>query len=338
MKRRPFIKTMAMGTTAIFTTSNLNANATSTGKKEKTIKPKGLTKGDTVTLIAPGGPVNDQKIELSVKNLEDLGLKVKLSKNVRAKRGYMAGTDKQRLEDLHAAFADTTTKAIWCVRGGDGCNRLLPLIDYDLVKENPKILIGFSDITALINAIYRKTGLIGLHGPIGAWDFTDFNKEHVNAIVFEGGAGHSIDGTDKTITLAEGKATGKLIGGNLSLLAALAGTGYDNDFKDKLVFIEDVGEKPRKVDRMLTQLRQANNLKKASGIILGEFADCNPGEGDVSLSLIETLKDRLLDLNIPILYDFPFGHDKNLCTFPVGVEVELDASKKRVTLKENATL
>ncbi|MBD0777936.1 LD-carboxypeptidase [Maribacter sp. ANRC-HE7] len=338
MKRRPFLRTLAIGTTAMFTASKLKANSVITGENHKTIKPKKLRKGDVVTLIAPGGPVNDEKIALAVKNLEDLGLKVKLSKNIRAKRGYMAGTDKQRLEDLHAAFADTRTKAVWCVRGGDGCNRLLPLIDYDLVKENPKILIGFSDITALINAIYRKTGLVGLHGPIGAWDFTNFNKEHVKAIVFDGGAGHSIDGTEKTITLAEGKATGKLIGGNLSLLAALSGTGYDNDFTDKLVFIEDVGEKPRKVDRMLTQLRQANNLKKASGIILGEFADCNPGKGDVSLSLMETLKDRLLDLNIPILYDFPFGHDKNLCTLPVGIEVELDTSEKRVTLKENATL
>ena len=338
MQRRPFLRTLAIGTTAMFTATNLKANSLITKEDNKISKPKKLKKGDTVTLIAPGGPVNDQKIELSVKNLEALGLKVKLAKNVRAQRGYMAGTDAQRLEDLHNAFSDTKTKAVWCVRGGDGCNRLLPLIDYKLVKENPKILIGFSDITALINAIYRKTGLVGLHGPIGAWDFTDFNKEHVNAIVFDGGAGHSIEGTEKTITLAEGKATGKLIGGNLSLLAALAGTGYDNDFTDKIVFIEDVGEKPRKVDRMLTQLRQANNLKKASGIILGEFADCNPGEGDVSLSLVATLKDRLLDLNIPILYDFPFGHDNNLCTLPVGVEVELDASKKRVTLKENATL
>ncbi|MDE3741988.1 S66 peptidase family protein [Maribacter polysaccharolyticus] len=338
MKRRPFLKTAAIGATAIFATPHVAANPALGGKKNRTIKPKRLRPGDGITLIAPGGPVNDEKIALAIKNIEDLGLKPKLSRNLRAKRGYMAGTDTQRLHDFHNAFADTETKAIWCVRGGDGCNRLLPSIDYDLIKENPKALIGFSDITALINAIYRKTGLVGLHGPIAAWDFTDFNTKHLKAVLFHGGAGHTVYGTEKTETLVNGKVTGKLMGGNLSLLSALSGTGFDNDFKDKIVFIEDVGEKPRKVDRMLTQLRQANGLERAKGIILGEFDDCEPGEGEDSLSLIEALKDRLSGLNIPMVYNFPFGHDKNLCTFPVGIQVALDASNKSITFREDTTL
>ena len=148
---------------------------------------------------------------------------------------------------------------------------------------------------------------MGFHGPIGAWDFTDYNKENLRSILMEGGDQHIIKGAQKTETINMGKATGELFGGNLSLLVALSGTAYDNDLKNKIVFIEDLGEKPRRVDRMLTQLRQANNLKQANGIILGEFVDCDPSEGDNSLSLIEVLKDRLAGLNIPIVYNFPFG-------------------------------
>ena len=333
MDRRPFLK--AFGAAAAgFTGSNLNGNK-NLFKKRK-IKPPRLSEGDLITLIAPGGPLTDKKIHLATQNISALGFKVKLSKNLRAKRGHMAGSDSQRLADLHSAFSDKETKAIWCVRGGDGCNRLLPDIDYRLIKRNAKALIGFSDITALISGIHRKTGLVGFHGPIGAWDFTDYNKDNLIPILVNGGNRHVIRGSEKTETIFTGKGTGELIGGNLSVLTALSGTGYDHDFKDKIVFIEDVGEKPRRIDRMLTQLRQANNLKKANGIILGEFDNCNPSKGDNSLSLIDTLKDRLINLNIPILYNFPFGHDKNLCTFPIGIEAELDAENQQITLKENA--
>ena len=148
MNRRPIIKALGTGVAALVG-SSLHVNRTPSEKRIKKIKPQRLRKGDLVTLVAPGGPVNDKKIDLAVKNISEMGFKIKHAKNLRAQRGHMAGTDKQRLEDLHTAFSDTETKAVWCVRGGDGCNRLLPHLDYKLIKRNAKALIGFSDITAL---------------------------------------------------------------------------------------------------------------------------------------------------------------------------------------------
>ncbi|XLS30097.1 LD-carboxypeptidase [Flavobacteriaceae bacterium M23B6Z8] len=386
MNRRPFIKTLGLGATFL-ASSGLFAHTVFDDRRKRTIKPKRLTPGDTITLIAPGGPVTEEKIAKAEKNLQELGFKTKQSKNLRAQKKHTAGTDQQRLEDLHTAFADTNSKAIWCVRGGDGCNRLLPYLDYNLIKNNPKPLIGFSDITALSNAIYHKTGLIGFHGPIGAWNFSEYTVAQLTKVLMETKSDQIIKGTERTSVITDGKARGILVGGNLSLLAALAGTPYDHDYTNKIVFIEDVGEAPRRIDRMLTQLSQSSNLKKASGIIFGEFADCydptlkNKLEDELETNLInltqnsasgadkqflsklqtklneeikaqqiqtkldadlkETITDRFLKgLKLPVLYDFPFSHDssKEFCTFPVGIEAELDATNKQVILLENAVI
>ncbi|MEL6273588.1 MAG: LD-carboxypeptidase, partial [Bacteroidota bacterium] len=185
----------------------------------RVIKPTRLQVGQTVALIAPSGPVPADRVQEAVSNLEDLGLKVKVGENIHAKNGHNAGTDQQRLSDLHGAFRDPTVSAIWCVRGGDGAYRLLPNIDYKLIRKNPKILIGYSDITALLQAFYTKVGLVGFHGPIGATApeyFTNF-RANMEAVIFQGGAGHLIKQGETTETFQKGTASGPLVGGNLSL-------------------------------------------------------------------------------------------------------------------------
>lgn len=310
------------------------------------IKPAKLRIRSTVRLIAPGGPVTEAKVAQAIQNLEGLGLNVQTSKNILAQNGQNAGTDVQRLEDLHAAFRDREVEAVWAIRGGDGSSRLLPSIDFKLIAANPKILIGFSDITALLQANFLQTGLIGFHGPIGYWPMTEYNLASLQAALFAGKSGYLIPGNERTETLRPGKARGQLMGGNLTLLATLCGTPNGFDAARKIVFIEDVGEAPRRIDRMLTQLRQAANLGSAAGIVLGEFLDCdcdrsttNPEKCDGnSLTLREVLIDRLLELDVPLVYNFPFGHEKNLCTFPVGAMVELDATAQTLKVLENVVV
>ena len=335
MHRRNFIKKNA----ALVVAATLPISKIK--QKNRKLKPARLKKGDTVSLITPGSFMDDESLQKAVENVEWLGCKVVLSKNIRAHRGFLAGVDQQRLDDLHWAFSDKKINAVWCARGGYGCSRLLPKINYGLIKKNPKIIIGYSDVTALVNAIYQQTGLITFHGPVGASEFTDFTKKHLQAVLMEGKENHLIAlpkiNEEKTeeLKLNPKKIKGELAGGNLSLLAAMAGTPYAVDFKNKIAFIEDIGEKPYRIDRMLTQLRQACNLNKACGIALGDFTNCDSDEPN-SLSLKETLLDRLNFRNIPVGYRFPFGHTDDHCTLPIGVKVELEANMMEIKLLESA--
>lgn len=350
MKRRFFHQSLLAGLTfgAFFTAPKIGFSNKELPYPNRK-KAKRLKKGDTIGLISPGSFVSDEGLEKAITNLESLGFKVKLSKHIRAQRGYTAGTDAQRLEDLHEMFADDTIQGIWCVRGGYGCGRLLAQIDYKLIKKNPKVLIGYSDITALLQAIYSRTGLVCFHGPVGASTFTDYTIEHLrNTLMTEDKGTYTIalaksqqkneNTAYQTRVIRPGRATGRLIGGNLSILASLEGTEFGLNVKDRLLFIEDIGEKPYRIDRMLTQLRQSCDLSQAAGIILGVFEDCEAGEDDLSLSLQETLEDRLADLDIPILYGFSFGHISDQCTLPIGVKATLDTTEQTLTLEEGTVL
>lgn len=342
MNRRNFSKILP---TTILSSTYLATQSTF-ARKRKTIKPKRLKKGATVGLITPGSYINDDGLQKAVNNLEDLGFQVKLAKHIRAERGFNAGTDAQRLADLHSMFEDSDVQGVWCARGGYGCSRLLPSINYGLIKKNPKILIGFSDITALIQAVYKKTGLVGFHGPVGSSDFTEYTKEYLNKVLITPADKLSIPlskenqvfaQTEKvyqTETIRGGIAVGKLAGGNLSLLAPLAGTKYQPNIKGKLLFIEEIGEAPYRIDRMLTQLRQSYPLKAAAGIILGVFRGCEMKEGSRSLSLMEMLKDRLGDLGIPVFYGAAIGHIANNMTLPIGISARFDANSGEITLLE----
>ena len=336
---------MGLGGATITTpsTSHFFENKKSTPDfRKKCIHPKPLSAGDTVGLITPSSSITEAKLEKAIANMKTLGLKVKLGKNIKAIHGFLAGTDQQRLDDLHAMFADDEVDGIWCIRGGYGLGRILPDIDYKLIKKNPKIIIGYSDITALLIAIHQKTGLIGFHGPLASSTFSDYTLKHVKNVLMHpkkhytiGYANENDDIEDisyRTKVIRHGKARGQLSGGNLTLLSSMAGTKFEWSAKNKLVFIEDIGEKPYRIDRMLTQLLQSADLHKAKGIILGVFEDCQAKEGSRSLSLMETLEDRLGHLEVPIIYGLSFGHIKNNFTLPVGMEAEMDTEKRTLTL------
>lgn len=310
----------------------------------KQLKASRLSPGATVALIAPCSPPSDEKLAKAIANLNGLGFTIREGKNLRARLGYLAGNDDARLDDLHWAFKDPAIDAVWCVRGGYGASRLLPRLDYKLIHRNPKPFIGYSDVTALHLAIHAQTGLVTFHGPVAASDFPENTLAHFQAILMHGEAGHLIaaptqdfEGDEyRPFTISPGKASGLLSGGNLALLSALAGTQFAPVFRDKIVFMEDVGEQPYRIDRMLTQLLQSSDLAKAAGIALGVFNDCQPKPDSPSLSLPDTLRDRLGNLGIPVVYGIPFGHVNYQATLPYGVQAELDASAQTLLITEAA--
>jgi muramoyltetrapeptide carboxypeptidase len=357
MNRRQFSNLLWQGLTiAPFVGCNLNRSLSSTSignsinsthMLPKIIKPNRLKLGDTIGVIAPSSALPEHVLNRALSNLEKLGFKLQEGKHIRAMRGYLAGTEQERLEDLHHMFADPTVQGIWCLRGGYGAARLLPEVDFKLIKKNPKVFIGYSDITALHVAIAEKTGLVTFHGPVGTSDFNDYTGMHVKNVLMNPTAPYKIElsaenlkkegNLFQTEVITAGKARGKLIGGNLSLLSSAAGTPFAvKSFAGKMVFMEDIDERPYRVDRMLTQLLQSSDLKKAAGIALGIFDGCNPNKDENSLSLIACFKDRLGNLGIPVIYGLSFGHIGHQFTLPVGIEAELNTDTKTLTFLESA--
>jgi muramoyltetrapeptide carboxypeptidase len=349
MNRRNFNQNFfgaAIGINTISGTPFPNIDMTSS-KNPKLIKPERLREGDLIGLMAPSSSVPQRKVDQAVESLTKLGFKIQLGKSILAERGYLAGTEKQRLDDLHEMFANPAIKGIWCVRGGYGAARLLPDVDFSIIKKNPKVFIGYSDITALHVAISQATGLVTFHGPVGTTDYTPYTVKHLKATIQNPTSPYLIELCEdlklnpsnlfKTEVITSGKATGRLTGGNLSLLSSAAGTKFGlQSLKGKLLFIEDIDERPYRVDRMLTQLLQSTDIHKASGIILGIFDGCNPKPEELSLSLIDCLKDRLGNLGIPCMYGFSFGHITSQCTLPMGIEAEMDADKGTIRFLETA--
>lgn len=341
--RRDFLKLTALAA-LMPELPGFNTHASSPQVKRHLLLPKRLQTGDRVALIAPGSPPSDEKLALALANLKSLGFHVREGMQLRKKNGYLAGTDADRLSDLHWAFSDPDIDAVWCVRGGYGCARLLPDVDFNIIRANPKVFIGYSDITALHIAIHQQTGLATFHGPVAVSDLPAFTLDHLRAVLLDGDAPHRIQGLYdpaapvhyQPFTIAPGRAEGPLTGGNLALLSALAGTPFAPVFKNKIVFMEDVGEKPYRIDRMITQLLQATDLREAAGIALGIFDDCDPDPESLSLTLRETLSLCLGNLGIPVFYGLPFGHIQGQCTLPYGVKAELDASTFSLVMPHSA--
>ncbi len=353
MDRRKFIITSSLTAGTILASKASSAKLSmASNELLLPIKPQRLTKGDTIGLIAPGSGIGRLSFEKAIANLKKLGFKPHYTKNLRVNKSFLGGTDQQRVDDIHYMFSNTDVKGILCIRGGYGSNRLLPLIDYELIRNNPKVFMGYSDITALLYGIYSQTGLVCFHGPVGISSFTGYStdifiKELAKAkskIIIKRPKewAEKLDTTYKVVKINPGIAKGKLVGGNLSVLVALIGTPYDIDFTDKIVFLEDIGEKPYRIDRMLTQLVQSGKLGKAAGVALGIFKECDyapEDEGyDTSLSLQEVLKDRLSNLQIPIVYGLPFGHIKDNATIPFGIQAKLNVDENSLTIMEPAVL
>ncbi len=303
------------------------------------MKPKRLKRGDTIGLIAPAGIISEEKLSRAVETMNGLGFRVKIGEYVLQKNGYLAGNDAQRLLDLHAMFADKEVKAIVCIRGGYGTLRLLPNIDFSLIRKNPKIFIGYSDITALLHAIYAKTKLVCFHGPMALSDFSqdltldsflDSLQEKKRRINYQAvpDEAHDVD----TCVIYPGKAKGQLVGGNLSLLLSLIGTPYEINLKNKILFIEEVGEEPYRIDRMITQLIVSGRLSRVAGVVLGKFSNCAPENPERSLSLDELFAERFSILKIPVLQGFPFGHVPQNITLPIGVNAKMNSADLSLSL------
>jgi muramoyltetrapeptide carboxypeptidase len=306
------------------------------------IKPKSVKPGDTVAFIAPAGPVTEEQLLNARQRIENLGFKVSYSERILNRNGYLAGDDNSRLKEFHEAFEIINIDAILCIRGGYGCSRIVDKIDFNLIKRNPKLFIGFSDITVLLNAILQKTGLVTFHGLVGNSGFSEYTKKQFLDIISCKNKNYKIESFDneRIKYLTNGKATGRLSGGNLSIINSLIGTEFELDFTGKLVFMEDIDEAPYRIDRMLTQLLLSGNLQKAAGIILGDFRGCDVDisidENKNATTLNQVFDDRLGNLGIPVVTGFSFGHISNQAVFPVGILAEMDATKPYIRLLENA--
>lgn len=303
-------------------------------------KPSGLRSGDAIGLITPGSPVHPEKIEQSVITCQRLGLRPVLGKYVQEENGYLAGTDQQRLEDLHTMFTDPEINGIWCIRGGYGCTRLLPHIDFDLIRQHPKVFAGYSDITALHLAIGSHSQLVTFHAPVASSNPTDYTIEMFKNTVMKAepdslSIWSTTEAHDKMLVFREGIAQGSITGGNLSLLAALAGTPWSPNYSGKIVCIEDIGEKPYRIDRMLVQLFQATDLAKAAGVILGQFKDCEAKPGEKSLTLEQTLRNQFAEFAGPVIYGFSFGHIDDQCTLPFGINARFETTDQKIHLLES---
>ncbi|NOZ47399.1 MAG: LD-carboxypeptidase [Chlorobi bacterium] len=348
--RKNFIKTTTLLTAAsilpVMPSFSQNIREDIKEKPAK-IKPERLKKGDTIGLVTPAGVITEKQLNETIHKLESLGLKSYYMPSVLSQYGYFAGTDRERADELVHMFTNKDVDGILCVRGGYGAIRMFDLINYEKIRENPKVFIGYSDITALLNVIFNKTGLITFHGPVGVSTFNDFSVQSLDKVIFNPEKKYKYpyqreENTEENpefdvYTINKGKAEGELVGGNLSVLASMTGSNYEIDYKDKIVFIEEIDEKVYAVDRWLTILLNGTNLKEAAGIALGVFSNCSKND-EPGFTLKEVLVNILEPLKIPVSYGMPFGHIATKITLPIGVNVKFNTRKNTLQLLENAVV
>ena len=335
---------LAGGSSVLAATDAVAANS------RKILKPRRLAPGDTIGLVAPASSsLEDEGIRLSLDLVRSLGFEVKQGAHLFDRQQYLAGEDRARADDVNSMFADDDVDAIFCLRGGYGTPRMLPYLDYDLIRKKPKVLLGMSDITGILTAIHTKTGVVGYHGPNASSSFSDYSLSEFKKVLvqptpttligaappFESGEG-KVDRKNRITHINGGIAKGRLIGGNLTLISVLMGTEFEPDFRDRIVFLEDVHEAPYRIDRMLTQLRLAGKLQQAAGIVFGKFTDSET-DGN-TFSLEEVLRDRTGDLGIPVVRGLMIGHVSEQTVVPIGIEAELNGDAGTLRLLEPAVL
>jgi muramoyltetrapeptide carboxypeptidase len=334
---------------SLYILSNSAAHRTPYRQKSVNIlRPPRLRKNDVVGIVAPASPPSTtQKIERGVRYLEKIGYRVKLGTHVMEVHGYLAGNDDQRASDLNTMFGDRQVRAIIAVRGGYGTPRLLEKIDYGLIRRNPKILVGYSDLTALQLAIYKRTGLITFSGPMLGVEFCEgmdpFTEEFFWRLLTSPVPLRTISnpgGRPLTIVRSPSRnssAVGRLLGGNLSMIVSLLGTPFQPRFTNSILFLEEVGEEPYRVDRMLTQLRLAGVFEAVQAMLIGSFIDCVPSNRRrPSLTTDEVLHEMTRNVDVPILSGLAYGHTPRKLTMPIGVRAKVDAATGSVQLLESA--
>ncbi len=314
------------------------------------IRPKRLQPGDTIAFINPSSAIYERApYEIAAESLQALGFKVREAPHLRARYGQFAGTDAQRAADVNAMFADPSVQGILALTGGSGGNRILPLLDYSQIRRNPKVLAGFSDITALINAIHVQTGLVTFHAPVGISEWNAFSVDHFRGTLMDAQAmlltnprdkdDNIVPKTGRISTLRGGKARGHLVGGNLAVLTSMAGSPYWPKFDGAILFLEEINEYLYRVDRMLSTLKISGALSKVAGVVVGGFTNCTPGDGNYgTLTLDEIFDDYFKPLNVPVYSGALFGHIKRKFTLPVGLSVEMDADAGTIRYLQPAVL
>ncbi len=334
--RRRFLRNTSIAATALLA-RQINANPVNqifSLEESPIILPPRLKSGDTIALTAPAGAIfNEEYIEKAIKSFQAKGFKVIQGETLKQKFGYLAGTDEFRAKELNALFADKSVNAIVAMRGGWGCARLFNFIDFNIIAQNPKVISGFSDITSLLLAIYKKTGLITFHGPVGNSTLDGLTIENFLQIVKDGEAVKMIQPANEPLNIIiKGKATGKLFGGNLSVWNSIIGSGYLPETKDAILFFEETEEEPYQVDRLLTQLELNGTLSSATGIVFGKCTKCEAEEPEKSFTLEEVYRQKFGKLNIPVATGFNFGHVKDKFTIPIGVNATFDTSDSSLKL------
>jgi muramoyltetrapeptide carboxypeptidase len=301
-----------------------------------TYLPKSLTKNSTIGLICPaGGLETDKPVKLAIAYLKKLGYRVKLGKSLIISNKaykYLSGTDKDRLNDLYNFWSDKSLDAVFCLRGGYGCLRLLDLIDFDRIKKHKKILLGFSDITILLLAFYKMCNLVTFHGPLLTYKFIDKKLKPIDLntekylwkLLTDPQFKFSYSNKSQGIVIKAGKTKGKLLGGNLTDICSMIGSGYLPDFKNSILLLEDCYEEPYKIDRLITQLSNAGVFDQVKGIIFSSFYKCGFKN---KTEVIDLLKNKTSRYRVPVIYNFPVGHDTKNYTLPIGLNVYIDARK-----------
>jgi muramoyltetrapeptide carboxypeptidase len=312
------------------------------------VRPPRLRRGSRVALVAPAGPLLEKDDLTRADALcRALDYEPVVGTHAALRHGYLAGNDQERLRDLNAALADPTIDAVWCIRGGYGTTRIVDQLDFDALTRRPKALIGFSDITAILNAVTRRSGVVTFHGPVARASMPAFSRWHFERVLAcaepAGRLGRLpappdvlVPKENRIVTLQGGTAEGPLVGGNLTLLQCLIGTPHFPDLDGAILFLEDVDEDLYRVDRMLAHLRAIGALNRLAGVLVGRFTDLDRHMKDGALGFDEVLATYLLPLGIPAAYGFPVGHIENQWTLPLGVRARLDADAGEVELLEAA--
>jgi muramoyltetrapeptide carboxypeptidase len=311
------------------------------------IKPAALRLGDTIGLIAPASPVFEPSdVREGVRAMEKLGFRVRTGKHIAAKTGYLAGSDRERAQDVMEMFMDPEVKAIVALRGGYGAIRLLPYLDFEIIRKNAKIMLGYSDITTLHLAIHKMAGIVTFHGAVALSTFNEYSTRYLLKTLTQITAVGLVDDPPAALPMVlpnrnkSKRVQGALVGGNLTLVCASLATPWEIDTTDKVLFLEEVGEEPYSLDRMLTQLDQAGKLSCCKAIVLDRCAKCAPAEYKPAfyntLSVEEVISDRLAHLDVAVLYGLSFGHVADKPVLPLGVQAAVDMEKKSIEIIEAA--
>ncbi|AOR24947.1 S66 peptidase family protein [Clostridium taeniosporum] len=303
-------------------------------------RPKPLKKGDKIALLGLSSPTTEERLDLSIKVMTDLGFEVIVGESCRSHYGYLSGEDKIRANDLNKMFFDKSISGIFAIRGGYGATRILDKLDYNVIKKNPKVFAGYSDVTAIHNVINCRCDLITFHAPMPATEIykglDEYSEYYFEKSIFKSkplGKIINIKGMEMK-SLVNGKAEGQLVGGNLSVICSTLGTPYEIDTKGKILFLEEIDEYPYKIDRMIMQLKQCNKFKDANGIILGKWTDCLPPKGRDSLSLMQIFDELIGEEEKPIIYNFCCGHCLPTMTLPLGAKVKINATNREINILE----